>query len=799
MYVTALFTMANTFGNPAENARCELLLKAATPDLYRHNAFRVLGVPVTAKLGDIRRRQSRLRIMAKLGGAPSKESGGYLPLDPPPGEEDIRTAMHRLQDMEAWLIDEFFWFWPRRLGTGEDDGLKLLAQNRVNDALSLWLEYERNSSIGKASTHNLAVLYHVVALDLEHKALTKSLSGKELETRRVCWFRAYRRWKGLLDDVGFWNRLTSRMVELNDPRLTGETARRIWRSLPEALLMINGRIAVREAERGNRDWTSRHVKMMRESGLDPRLVDKVLRECLSRVRQGIKVVCEPAEEKAKANPGEADEVARTLLQDTSSLIRTVDFVLPEGDAFRDVLHDEIADAALECVIAYGNHAQDWQGCAKILGRIRDLAAGDLRRRRITENLDMVRDLAQQEGRQEELKQGLTDNRVYDVSVSGDGARVPNACVCCLGPAETEQEVSYSWEETRGTTRYNRSQSFKFPLCANCERHQKELIQQRSALIALAVLGLAIAAFFMGIVLWSVGYVAFIGIGLGASFALLAGLSCLVRVRDLGPDHANRGKSAAIVQVFSPLLPDGSVPSTATRSLRTSSVAKLLEGYTVFRFWNPLYADAFAKANESEAKTKKVMKYSGGRSLIRGRSGMQTVAWTLGIAFLAYSLAYKIVSSTKATPSSAGTRRRTSSRNEERPASPDSVRPSVGVPIREPYRPAYDYNRLRLKSHIDAGKKQLRDMDSELNQLKSQLESLSSRIEKCKTTIRGYESRIELGLSVDRDAYSQDVTNHNALVAHGKGVLADWRSKVAAYEAQVERVNDMVRRYNAGAR
>lgn len=433
-----------------EDRSCARLFEVATPELYRWNAFRVLSLPVTATISDVRRRQSRLKMMEKLGMASSRQGSGYLPLEPPPGEDAMRDAMHRLHDPEARLLDEFFWFWPRQIGTGEDDGLKGLADNRVDQALALWLDGEKQSSDSRTSTHNIAVLYHLMALDFEHRTREgDALSEKDEKARRTCWLRAHRRWSALLDDEGFWSRLTARIRELDDPRLTTGLARRIRGALPDALLLINARIAVYAAENGNRTEARRQVLIMEKSGCEASQITSALRESLSAVRQRIKMICEPAEARADADPENADKVTAQLIKEARPLLGIIDMLLPESDFVRRGAHDEVAHVALRCQITYGNKTEDWKQSLTLLKEILPLAGSESLSGRIKENADIV---------ENNLKAGTCffcemnkadDNAAAEVEMYGNVQR------------------QIEWNGVRVTWNHG---TIKIPRCAECKKN-----------------------------------------------------------------------------------------------------------------------------------------------------------------------------------------------------------------------------------------------------------------------------------------------------------------------------------------
>lgn len=370
------------------------LFEIAYPGLYRQNAFRVLELTVDATMSDIKRKQTLLKMKDKLGVNSTIKKAGYLSLDPPPKKEDVTRAMHRLQDPEIRLLDELFWFWPHDLNSNDDHGLKLLSENKVNDALKLWTKYETQGSSEKVSTHNLAVLYHALALDLEHKATSGSLSKKQLDVCGRCWKGAYKRWTRLLHDESFWSRLAARIRMLNDPRLTTGSAHRIQNSLPKALLFINARLALKAAERGQTHEVQRHIELMEKSGFEQHLVNETLREAISNIRQRIKMICTSAESKANDNPEQGDKIAKQLLNESKPLLSIIDQLLPEDDVARGSIHDELVLKILQCETFFLNKTNNWKVFLDALSDVVELAVSKSARSRIEQNIDVAQKMMQ---------------------------------------------------------------------------------------------------------------------------------------------------------------------------------------------------------------------------------------------------------------------------------------------------------------------------------------------------------------------------------------------------------------------
>jgi len=343
------------------DSHSEALLKVATPELYRQNAFRVLGLPVNVTLREIERHRKKLEMMAKLDiDSSGRKQGGYLPLDPPPDRDSIRQAMEHLREPEKRLIDEFFWFWPLKTDSSEDKALELLSKQKIDEALNIW---EKNEKEGcSVSTHNLALFHHLNVLEMEKDSAGETLSGEELDRCQLLWKSAFEEWQKLLENVKFWSLLTDRIRVLNDPRLTSETAKCIYDSLPKVLLLINAKLAVHAAEINNNDTIERHIRLMKEFAFEKRLLETVLHEAASPIRERIKILCAGVVDRAKENPEEANQFARKLLTETKPLLRTIDILLPKRSLIRENLYDEVAEIVRNCTVAFGNETADWKEC-----------------------------------------------------------------------------------------------------------------------------------------------------------------------------------------------------------------------------------------------------------------------------------------------------------------------------------------------------------------------------------------------------------------------------------------------------
>lgn len=429
------------------NRLSEPVLAVANPDLFRTNAFRVVGVPVSTTERELRKHLEKVEMAKKLGGAAALPVGP-LPLDPPPDSDAIREAVQRLRDPERRLIEEFFWFWRTDSANGEE-ALSALTRKDIKSAVSQWMA-EEDGPQGSLAIHNLAILFHTAALDLEHIALANQRSDNQRQQLASYWREAYAHWEKLLDDERFWVRLGKRIRELEDPRLTADAARLMRLTLPLALLSINSQLATRAAERGHADEAKRHARLVQESGFDEEAIEEAMRRSALPIRERIKTLCQTAEPESESEPQRGDELARRVLKESRPLTDMLDGLFQPGYTLRDDAHDQVALTALQCEIHYGNETGNWDAPLEVLEQLQSGTISSSVRERLELNLTTAR--------------GNVEGQVYYkcwFCKQNDGDEDASAVVKMYG------EVNRTWVGT-GTRITWKNLTLKIPRCRSCK-------------------------------------------------------------------------------------------------------------------------------------------------------------------------------------------------------------------------------------------------------------------------------------------------------------------------------------------
>jgi hypothetical protein len=390
---------------PVSDSSTSLLLKAATPELYRRNAFRLTGLPVTATAREVSRQADKLKMLADLGGQAAQQLA-VIPGMGPPTTEEIRGATQRLKDVEARALDEFFWFWPEDWEKPEaDEAFTSLKRNDLDNAYSIWAKREVETQSFIAS-RNIALVLHMRSIEWALLDFTHPLPQDRIEKVHGYWKDSFDRWEWLADDDRLWDAFKVRIRQINDPALTTGFARRIRTELPQAFDKINAELALTYAQRGRRAEAQWHVDFLKSTHSGQDDVSATLDTVLAPSRERLERAIESARQATKADKSSGTTHARKLLDAAEPLLAVFDMIHETDSLERCQLFDEVAQAVLGCAIDGYNicnqalqnqpppsvHATDHrkvvnEAFLKVLHRAEALATDLDLRQRISQNIN----------------------------------------------------------------------------------------------------------------------------------------------------------------------------------------------------------------------------------------------------------------------------------------------------------------------------------------------------------------------------------------------------------------------------
>lgn len=383
-------------------------LSACTPQLYVNNCFRLSRLPIGISAREMKRRVDDIRAAIEMNDD-DQESEIAFSLDTPPSHDQLRIASRILQDPARRLIDEFFWFWPLEFDSPKADPAiaAVLAADEAK-AMEIWHEWEETGSPDESAVaqHNLAIAYHLKALDQELSRLISCGSTTEDAVKRSVlerlddsyvgvdplskvWNASLHRWEPLIDNETVWSKFTAWIRHLDDPRLTTGIARRLRTALPDALDRINASLAVSYAEHGRLSFVHSHVTYMKQSHQGRDDVQATLAVVTDPLKKRVRVAVDTHIEEAKKRPKEANRVAHNLVMAVEEPIRILRLILDEDDVVLIDLADDVAEACLTCQIKFARETDDWKESLSILDRAAKFALSDEQRARIDENREVV--------------------------------------------------------------------------------------------------------------------------------------------------------------------------------------------------------------------------------------------------------------------------------------------------------------------------------------------------------------------------------------------------------------------------
>ena len=380
---------------------CKTLWDICTPDLYRKNPFRIVGIHADAGAREIKRRICEIRDALEFGDSSSEFSYAYAPF-PLPDLGEIQEASRQFDDPEIRVAYEFFWFWPKEWGAGKSDpAIAALMAGDSNTALEHWKSWaeggDEDSRI--VARHNIAISYHLWLLDQETKTIGAQLDEAEYTLLDNKWRESFEWWEELADSEAFWSRVSARIRMLEDPRLTTGFSRRMRATFPEAFDRINALIAIRHIEANLYPRAELHIEYMDMTHADlddvPQTLSDVAEPLKKKIRKAINRVEVMSEGRRKVPTQDIlDLIAAT--ERPRAILAKLAKKLPGEDEDVGDFADRISEICRSATIKAGNQDEDWDTSLLLINHGIELAHSEEQKNKCKEDKTVAAKLKKQD-------------------------------------------------------------------------------------------------------------------------------------------------------------------------------------------------------------------------------------------------------------------------------------------------------------------------------------------------------------------------------------------------------------------
>lgn len=338
--------------------------ESLTPEFYRSNPFRQLGLSVLASSREILKRVDQLKLSAELGA----ETGtwAFAPVTPPTLDE-IRAFAHGLKDPPRRLLHEFFWFWPENYPhDSPDPALECLAQGETIQAGERWSAAAAEGH--EVAWHNLAVYHHLLALEWEQNENHDEAALAEV------WQQALNYWVQIIDNDTLWERVLTRVALLDDAQLTAESVSRLHAGITDAVAQINATLARHHAELGHPQRVALHLSLVNQIFVgEPARAARVLETVALPAARRIEARIEKSRHDAAGAPASLPTTV-ALVRENSRDLEVVATLCGSGAEFYLEHCRLLAGAVLDGVVRYQRETADDRGCLPLLWFLRDVPA-----------------------------------------------------------------------------------------------------------------------------------------------------------------------------------------------------------------------------------------------------------------------------------------------------------------------------------------------------------------------------------------------------------------------------------------
>ena len=334
--------------------------------LYRTNAFQILQLPVWSSAREINKRQQMAEIASRTGAPLSHGPGCYVALRNTVETSEIGKIVRDIQDPLTRLFHEFFWIW---VNSTDSPPKNLSGLAGLTRQIEYWKLKEESDETGYA-IHNLAVLTHAAALELEQYMIANGSKPELAVQAKEFWAATYTYWHNVQENDKFWDLVIARIREIDDPQLTTGSARRLRAALPGFLLCLHARLFIQLIEQNRENDAWRHINLIEASNITLKSVENTIGRLLGPIRDRVKSFCEASRSQFETDGIHANKTTELLIAQCSPQLKIIDALLPQDSMVRNVAYEEFVDACIDGILAYYRKTDDYQSALSLLAQIK---------------------------------------------------------------------------------------------------------------------------------------------------------------------------------------------------------------------------------------------------------------------------------------------------------------------------------------------------------------------------------------------------------------------------------------------
>ncbi len=275
-------------------------------NLYQNNAFRVLGLLTDVTTSQIVARANEIKVKKSvdLGAGYEYDFLWLGPIDR--SEENITSAVQRLEDPVRRIKQELSWFWLQ--SEGDQKAVKALTKGEIQDAFAIWLKdsgltvshlyskeiFPLTTPEALTALHNLFVLFQAILLRNElSKSEDQIIVLVENDPKsQENWAVALRVFNFLHANQKFWDLVKKRIDQMQDRRAQNVSMDEIRESALNNALSAHFFLMTRAL--GNKDlpMLDKHIEILENANMAVDLYKSGLNLVLNSRIESINFLCD---------------------------------------------------------------------------------------------------------------------------------------------------------------------------------------------------------------------------------------------------------------------------------------------------------------------------------------------------------------------------------------------------------------------------------------------------------------------------------------------------------------------------